>query len=245
MKYQLEYSRDLIADESFVIKETNERISGLSFYVRFGTVFEGDQPSEQKVEVAESLYCLSDLLKVSYSKETQEFDFLLHDGYTDGYEVVSYYICVGNLVLEPKECSKLDFNHIIQVYGDKFSTDNALQCCSYGIHELKDDAVVSESVQQVQTEQPLFVRHLENMVNQSKKKVDSIPRSGSMAINFRSECLHFMQRIDAAENKKTWYISQSNVSEKMSEVMEWYMYLINLYEQYYAFLSQEGVYVQN
>lgn len=245
MKYQLEYDRVLLADKPFVLEETGELISSISFYLRFGTVFQSEEPKEIKVEVNESYYCLSDLVRVSYQNENKKFLFDLVEGYTEGYEVCDYFVGVGEVFIEPRASTKKEVEQIIEKYGDRFSTDRALQNCSYGVHKIKEESsvAVSENIQKQLNEYPPFIEHMEKLLDQSKQKVESIPRNGIMAVRFRYESLKLMNLINEAENKKNWLISQNDTVNNMTKIMEWYVYLINLYEQDFNFLSQEGMYV--
>lgn len=243
MKYKLEYSRELLSKEPFVLEEMGEIVSGLSFYVRFGTVFESDQAIELKVEVAKSFHNLSDLLKVSYSNETKKFEFLIHEEYKDNYEITSYFVDVGEVLIIPRICSKDEFYHIIQKYGERFPTDQSLQSCSYGVHKMPDKIPVSRMSQasmNVTTNNEVFLT-LEEKLNKRKKEVESVPRVGMMAIKCRSSCLKQMKLIETAENKKNWLITHYDSNNNSQEIIYWYVHLINLYEQYKVFLEQAYV----
>lgn len=244
MKYQLEYDKVLIADKPFILEETGELVTDLSLFIRFGTVFQGENGTEVKVEVGDSYHCLSDLLRVSYSQSARSLDFHLNGAYEEGYEVSGYFISVGDVISFPRECSKEEFNKIIFKYGQHFSSDHSLQNCSYGFHVVSEEVEKSKKVQPFENkEYPKFVMQLEEKLQVQKEKVDSIPRIGSMAVQYRSDALHQMNTIEFMENKKNWLIDQTDENRDVLEIVNCYYNLIYLYEQHFNYLNQEGVYV--
>ncbi|MBL1227204.1 hypothetical protein [Enterococcus sp. BWR-S5] len=243
MKYQLEYDRVLLCDRPFKLEKTGEIITDISFYVRFGTIFQGETLNEQKVEVGETFSDLSSLLRVSYSQETKKFEFHLHEEYKDGYEICEYFVGVGEGMTVPRICSKEEFDQIIEEYGEYFSSDPALQCCSFSSHVVDDQAEVSPSTKKEadKTCQSLFIKQLEEMLQAEKDRVDSISREGTMAEEYRSEWAKLYNQIQTVENKKDWLINQDNIHEKTSEIVDWYVYLINLYSEYKVFLNKDNL----
>lgn len=247
MKYQLEYDRVLLCDRPFRLEKTGEIITDISFSVRFGTVFQGETLNEQKVEIGETFSDLSSLLRVSYSQETKKFEFHLHEEYKDGYEICEYYVGVGEGMTVPRLCSKEEFDQIIEEYGDKFSSDPALQCCSFSSHVVDDQVPISEKVEEKNLEiyQSPIIKKLEESLQNQKNKLDSLPRKGMMAEEFRSECMRQMHTIEQVENKKEWLVSQKGAEKNISEISDWYISLINLYHQHYEFLNRDGVYIDS
>lgn len=247
MKYQLEYDRVLLCDRPFKLEKTGEIITDISFSVRFGTVFQGETLNEQKVEIGETFSDLSSLLRVSYSQETKKFEFHLHEEYKDGYEICEFYVGVGEGMTVPRLCSKEEFYQIIEEYGDYFSSDPALQCCSYSSHVVDEQTIVSKKVKDKNLEihQSLIIKRLEEILQEQKNKVDSMSGKGMMAEKLRSECMRQIYEIEQVENKKEWLTCQKEAEKNISEITDHYMVLINLYHQQYEFLSRDGVYVDS
>lgn len=243
MKYQLEYDKVLIADKPFILEETGELITDLTLFIRFGTIFQGESGEEVKVEVGNSYYCLSDLLRVSYSQATRSLDFHLNAAYEEGYEVSCYFIGIGEGMI-PREITEELFNKIILKYGQHFSSDYSLQNCSFGFHVVEDEKPISTNIQpSKEKEYPLFVIQLEEKLQEQREKIDSIPSKGSMAIQYRSDALKQMNEIEIMENKKNWLIDREGEKRDVLEIVDCYNYLMTLYEQQYDYLSQEGVYI--
>lgn len=247
MKYQLEYDRVLLCDRPFKLEKTGEIVTDVSFYVRFGTVFQGERLNEQKVQIGETFSNLSSLLRVSYSQETKKFEFHLHEEYKDGYEICEYFVGVGEGMTVPRQCSKEEFYQIIEEYGEYFSSDPVLQSCSFSSHVVDDQMVVSPNVKNKNPEvcQSPIIRHLEELLQEQKDKLKFLPLKGIMAEKFRSECLRQTHEIEQVENKKEWLICQKEAEKNISEIADCYVLLINLYFKKYKFLSSEGVHVHS
>ncbi|WP_314576452.1 hypothetical protein [Enterococcus gilvus] len=56
----------------------------LSFYVQFGTLFPSKKETLKKVIINGHHFRLSDLLAVSYSKETEQITYQLNENYSEG-----------------------------------------------------------------------------------------------------------------------------------------------------------------
>ncbi|WP_048882978.1 hypothetical protein [Bacillus sp. 445_BSPC] len=139
MKYQLEYDKVLLADKAFILEETGELISSVSLWIRFGQVFEKEDSFAEVMVQADGKDCwISALLKVGYDQDTKTFSFIPHEELKNGYEVVAYTKDIGDMVVEPKEIEKNEFDGIIQKYGHLFGSDKSLQNCSYCVHKLEE-----------------------------------------------------------------------------------------------------------
>ncbi|MGK0607105.1 hypothetical protein [Enterococcus gilvus] len=139
MMYQVEYDYELLLDEPITLSTTKEEVSMLSFYVRFGTLFSSKEEAIKKVIINGQHVLLSDLLTVSYSKETKKITYQLNENYTEGYEIASYYVGVGRLSVSPRKSTKDEFFWIIENYGEKIMTDSKLQTNLYKIFEYDNE----------------------------------------------------------------------------------------------------------
>lgn len=133
--YQVEYDYELLLEEIITLATTNEEVSMLSFYVRFGTLFSSKEEAIKKVIINGHHFLLSDLLTVSYSNETKQITYQLNENYTEGYEIASYYVGVGRFHVSPRKSNKDEFFWIIENYGEKIISDSKLQTNLYKIFE--------------------------------------------------------------------------------------------------------------
>lgn len=127
MIYQIEYDYELLFEEPIRLPTTNEEVSMLSFYVRFGTLFPSKEDTTKKIIISDKYFSLSDLLSVSYSNETKQLTYQLNDKYTEGYDIVSYYVGVGRNSVSPRKSNKDEFFWIIENFGEKIISDSKLQ----------------------------------------------------------------------------------------------------------------------
>lgn len=135
MIYQIEYDYELLFEEPIRLPTTNEEVSMLSFYVRFGTLVSSKNAATKKVIINGDHFLLSELLKVSYSNRTKKLNYQLNEIYTEGYEIASYYVGVGRFSVSPRKSNKDEFFWIIENYGEKIMSDSELQTNLYRIFE--------------------------------------------------------------------------------------------------------------
>ncbi|MGG5325597.1 hypothetical protein IGJ83_003179 [Enterococcus pernyi] len=140
------------------------------------------------------------------------------------------------------EISKEEFYFIVKKYGQFIVDDYSLQNCSYGWHEIE---ILPEGVV-VQNSQPKYsnemIRRLEEILLEVKQRHEQIlsTKTSAMKIEYRKECLTFMNQTECLENQIEFLLNQELFDQE--KVMESYIQLINEWEHFNRFLTQDGLY---
>lgn len=140
------------------------------------------------------------------------------------------------------EISKEEFYFIVKNYGQFIADDSSLQNCSYGWHEIE---ILPEGVV-VQNSQPKhsneMTKRFEEIVLEMKQRHEQIlsTKSGAMKFEYRKECLTFLNQTDFLENQIEFLLNQELFDQK--KVMECYVQLINEWEHFNRFLTQNCLY---
>lgn len=251
MFYQLSYDKCLNADP-FFLEESKEWVIGASIELKFSHVFNDDKVLnknyEQTVQLENIRTNLPNLVKVSYDNKRKSFLFSEHQEIKGKYEVIGYtkhiIECKESTSAVPTNITKLEFDSMIEKYGNYFHTDSNLQTLSYSRYELTSidtETIVENTKDEYSNE---LIDTLESkliLVKEKHEKVLSNRNPVSMKAEYRKRCLQFLNDIDYLSNQKDFFLNYETYEQ--DSILNSYVLLINEWEKFTKFVEKNSTFL--